>query len=106
MTWGEAVRLAGILSGDPSSQVAAAVLGWDYPLSREAFIGLDQFDLAHWVASGKKPKPHPLRPKTKHASEKRGKKQVLSQERIIQVLREAGHSAPLPGAEQDEVSDA
>lgn len=61
MTYGEALRLAGVLARDPGSQVAAAVAGWEYPMTREAAIGADQYDLAHAVAAGgrSRPKPYP-----------------------------------------------
>lgn len=63
MPWSEAVRLAQVLHADPSSAIAAAALGWEYPLSREALILLDLFDLEHAANSSKKPKPHGMRPK-------------------------------------------
>lgn len=60
MTWGEACRLARLLRGDPSSMLAAAIEGWDHPISREALAALDLFDLMVQVNSDpKKPKPKP-----------------------------------------------
>ena len=35
MGWGEALRLTRLLAADPSSHVAAAVGGWQFPASRE-----------------------------------------------------------------------
>lgn len=70
MPWPEAVDLARVIHADPSSAVAAAALGWEYPLSREALILLDLFDLEHAANTSKRPKPHPMRPKaqTKQSS--------------------------------------
>lgn len=63
MDWGRAAGLFGILRADPSSAIAAALEGWDHPVSREALIMMDQFDLDHTVAAGgKKVDPHPGRP--------------------------------------------
>ena len=47
MGWGEAWRLMDVLLTDPSSHVAAAVAGWDYPLSREDITMRDLYDLQH-----------------------------------------------------------
>lgn len=63
MTWGEALRQTKLLRVDPSSQVAAAVEGWDHPISREALAILDLFDWTRLVdLGGKKVDPHPMRP--------------------------------------------
>jgi hypothetical protein len=35
MSWGEALNLTRVLAGDPSSQVGAAVAGWQFAVSRE-----------------------------------------------------------------------
>ena len=52
-----------ILAADPSSAISAAVRGWDHPISREALIMMDQYDLSHAVAAGgKRVKGHPGRP--------------------------------------------
>lgn len=64
MPWREAVDLAQVVHVDPSSALSAAALGWDYPLSREALLLLDLFDLEHAANSSKRPKPHPMRPKS------------------------------------------
>jgi hypothetical protein len=60
MGWGEAWRLFERLATDPSSQVGAALAGWNFPLSREGLALSDLFDVnarAHF----KKPKPY-IRP--------------------------------------------
>lgn len=58
MTYGEAWRLTAILTADPTSQVTAALQGWDGPRSREWFVLADLFDLTHATAA-KHPKPYP-----------------------------------------------
>lgn len=62
MSWGEAWRLLGELMKDPSSHVAAAVAGWDHPVSREWIVAANTYDAFIQVNSDpKKPKPklHP-----------------------------------------------
>lgn len=53
MSWGEALRQTKILRADPSSMLAAAGEGWEYPVSREALIAMDQYDLTY-AATGAK----------------------------------------------------
>lgn len=58
--WGESWRLYCELLRDPSSHVAAAVSGWQYPASREALTLADLFDV--FLRSRRlrgKPKPYP-----------------------------------------------
>jgi hypothetical protein len=65
MEWGEAVRLLRILRSDPSSMTAAAMEGWDYPISQETIVLADIFDLEHYINADPKkgrPKPHQIRP--------------------------------------------
>ena len=59
MSWGEAVRLSRELSRDWSSAVAAALAGWDYPLSREAIVMADLYDLQHITKAKRRPAPYP-----------------------------------------------
>ncbi|WP_235739000.1 hypothetical protein [Nocardioides alcanivorans] len=104
MRWSEAFRLIKILRADPSSALASAMAGWEYPISREALLLADQFDLLHQVNADPKqgkPKPHPMRPwKQGRKTEERGKKIAVTQEQVVAALRRAGHTAPLPaGAE-------
>lgn len=58
MGYGEAFRLTVLLVRDPSSHVAAAVSGWEYPMSREALVLADMYD-AYATATYKKPKRYP-----------------------------------------------
>jgi hypothetical protein len=100
MAWGEALRHVNTLTLDPSSAVAAAVAGWDYPISREAIVQADLFDLQHQIAwaqgGGKGPKPKPY-PRPWHQEKRRAKPDSsLTQDEIIAALRSAGHTAPIP----------
>lgn len=92
MTAGEAVRLAKILKYDPSSQVAAALEGWDFPISRETAAVLDLFDLGLAQAS-KKGGEHPGRPwsKSKKETRRRGNRAGRTREQVMAVLRNFGH---------------
>lgn len=54
MDWGEAIRLIRILRADPSSMLAAAIEGWEYPLPRTDAILMDQYDLTRAAAGDKK----------------------------------------------------
>jgi hypothetical protein len=56
-------RLVMIMRRDPSSAITAALEGWEHPVSREALILMDLFDLEAVINSGtRKPKPHNGRP--------------------------------------------
>jgi hypothetical protein len=59
MSWGEAIRLTGILSTEPDSRVGAAIAGWEYPVSRYDLTLRDLFDLQHMAKAKKKPKAYP-----------------------------------------------
>ncbi len=92
MSWGEALRLAQVLRTDPSSQVGAALEGWDFAISREAAALLDLFDLEHAKAV-KKPNPHPGRPwKTRGSSRRRGDAAGRSREEVRRILNAHGHN--------------
>lgn len=94
MSWGEAYRLASQISLDTTSHVAASMGGWDHPISREALVLMDLFDLQHASKAGKRrPKPYP-RPWPDRG--KRQAKPTISQARVLEALREAGHTRPLP----------
>lgn len=102
MRWGEALRLARMLAVDPTSQLGAALAGWDHPVSREALVLMDIFDLEHIVAwaqgggKGAKPRPYP-RPWSMDSGSKRvAPDPSLSHEQIVAALRRAGHTAPIP----------
>ena len=84
MSWGEATRQTRTLSLDPSSHIAAALAGWEYPVSREALVLMDLFDLQHISKAKRKPSPYP-RPKVRQA--RTAARQALIERR----LRAMGH---------------
>lgn len=94
----EAARLAVILRHDPSSGIAAAVEGWKHPVSREALVLMDMFDVtmaqAHAGAKGPRPKPHPGRPwESVDADVRRmGNTGGRSRDQVVEILRAHGHT--------------
>lgn len=99
MRWGEALRLTAILATDTSSHVAAALNGWERPASMHELALLDLYDLTHMAAwsqgggKGKRPKPYP-RPWPDRS--KTVMTPTVTQEQVIEALRFAGHTMPLP----------
>lgn len=69
MSWREAWNLTGVLANDSSSQVGAAIAGWDSPRSAEWLILADLYDLQHQSKAKRTPKPYP-RPKVKKLAKK------------------------------------
>lgn len=59
MEYDEAWRLVQILRADPSSMLTSAMEGWAHPVSREALIMMDQYDLTHKAAGAKNPPRYP-----------------------------------------------
>jgi hypothetical protein len=100
-SWGEAIRLTQKLITDPSTQVAAAMNGWDYPVSWDAIVAMNHFDLIHQIAwaqggrKGPKPKPYP-RPWPDRRRETLKAGAGVSQEDILKALAFAGHTGPVP----------
>lgn len=65
MAWDEALRAITILRSDPSSAIAAAIEGWDYPIDRTTLALYDLYDLTVMANSDPKkgrPTPHNGRP--------------------------------------------
>lgn len=85
MPWGEAVDVIRVLRADPSSMIAAALAGWTHPVSREALVLADLFDLTHMLAwgqnggKGPKPKPYPRPWKQQTPGRQYGKARPLSE---------------------------
>jgi hypothetical protein len=99
MSWGEALRITQQLSRDSSSHVAAAVSGWDHPLSNDAIVLMNLFDLQHqiaWAQSGGKGRRPKAYPRPWASRETKRTRTHLSQDEIVAALRAAGHTAPLP----------
>ncbi len=99
MTFGEAIRLTERLSRDPGSEVAAAIAGWEYPVTREAIVAMNKFDFDHrlvWLKNGKKgapPEPHPRPwPTGGDGTRRRGNAAGRSPEQVRQILNAHGHS--------------
>lgn len=90
MSWGEAWDLTSVLLQDPTSRVAVAVGGWEEPMSREAQILADIFDLTAGIHSGKRrPKPYP-RPWDTDGRRKFGKTNRPTAE-VVAILAARGH---------------
>jgi hypothetical protein len=93
MTYGEAWRQTFILMGDPSSQIAAALGGWDHPVDRADLVLRDLYDLQHAKAmagSKKNAKPYP-RPWPEVKTRRQAPGADVTQEQIFEALRSAGH---------------
>jgi hypothetical protein len=95
-------RLVAILRYDPSSAIAAALAGWDHPVSREALILMDLFDLDMQVATagskGSKAKPHPGRPyktETEKTVRRHGNAAGRSRAEVVAILNAHGHALPV-----------
>lgn len=98
MSWGEATRLLSILRADPSSAFAAALEGWDHPISREALILMDQFDLDVQINSdpkkGKPPRyrrPFPVEDKQRQRFGNTGGR---TRAEVVEILNALGHDLP------------
>jgi hypothetical protein len=88
MSWGEATRLVTELARDPSAHTAAALAGWEHPISREWMLLVSIRD-AFITKNFKDGKPWPLPwPTTGHNVIGAANEQVLSQDEIDRVLRE------------------
>lgn len=97
--WAEAVDLVGILRADPSSAIAAAIEGWDYPISREALAILDLYDLTMAANSDPKkgpPKRHGGRPMKIDDRNRQqiGKMGSRTREEVVAFVRGLGHNIP------------
>lgn len=94
MGWGEAVGHVRILRGDPSSQIATAVEGWDYPLSREAAVLMDVWDLEYAKSGAKKREeyPRPFKTKGRTRTEQVGNTSGMTRDEVVAHLRRLGHS--------------
>lgn len=85
-----------ILRADPSSAFAAALEGWEHPISREALVLMDLFDLEHAVNSKTRPKPHGMRPmKAKATGERIGNNGGRSRAEVVAILNKLGHHLPV-----------
>lgn len=96
VTFTEASRLVTLLASDPSSRVGAALMGLDYPVSREQIVLMDLYDLTVRANSDpKKGRPKPY-PRPWRSAETKVSKPGVSQEDVLAALRYAGHTNLLP----------
>lgn len=101
MSWGEAFRLTERLFLDPSSHVAAAVCEWAHPVTWDAIVAMNDYDLKHqiaWVQGGKKgPRPEPyVRPWPDKVRKHLTPGKSLTQDEVLAALRAAGHDGEVP----------
>lgn len=100
MPWDEAIGHIRTLQADPSSAIFAAVAGWAHPMTREALLLADLFDLEHLVNADPKkgrPKPHSMRP-VKHEDrqvQRIGNPGSRTREELVTYLSGLGHKLPV-----------
>lgn len=94
MAWDEALSLLRVLRSDPSSQFAAAVEGWSHPLSREAAVLMDVWDLEYAKSGSKKREsyPRPFKTKGSRESERVGNTSGMDRDAVVAHLRRLGHN--------------
>lgn len=83
-----------ILSADPSSQIGASLSEWSHPVTREALVFMDLYDLQHMSKSKRRPKPYP-RPWSEPARKTWGRTS-MTREAVLAILtahREGGANA-------------
>lgn len=96
MEWGEAIRLLRVLRADPSSMLAAAIEGWDYPLDRAGWMLADLIDVQGSSKAGKKWKAYPRPIKaTNGERRRRGNAAGRTRSQVVAILREFGHGPPV-----------
>lgn len=92
MGWDEARDLVQVLTTDPSTALAAALAGWSHPMSREALILADLFDVQHMSKAKKRPAPYPRPWATDGATKTRkGNAGGRSRAEVVDILRRFGH---------------
>lgn len=86
-----------VIRADPSSALAAAVEGWDHPVSREAAVLMDLWDLTA-AATGTRRPPRYERPwKAALETERHGNAAGRTPEEVKALLRERfGDRTPGP----------
>lgn len=89
MGWGEAVRLVGVLSQDPSTQLAASLNDWQAPRSPEWLVLADLFDVFVQANSKRRQNPYP-RPFRDPSDKHRGST-TRPRAEVIDILNRHGH---------------
>jgi len=97
MSWGEAIRLVGLLSQDPSSQLCAQLNEWKAPRSPEWLVLADLFDAFVQANSQRKQTPYP-RP-FPDPNQKRTGKTDLPRAQVIDLLNRHGHDFDPDGSD-------
>lgn len=94
--WSEALGLVKILRADPSSMLAAAVEGWEYPLARTDAVLMDLYDATRWAAGDKKWKgyPRPFKASDK-TTQHHGNAGSRSRAEVARILNAHGHNLPV-----------
>jgi hypothetical protein len=100
MPWGEAINLIRILRADTTSQIAAALEGWDFPIDRAALAIQDLFDvtvMAHSDPKKGRPAPHSGRPfkSQRQDVQKFGKTGGRTRAEVVEILNGMGHNLPV-----------
>lgn len=90
--WGEALDLVRVLRADPSSQLAASVEGWDYPLERIGWMLADLIDVQGMAAAGKRWKSYPRPIKAKDKRQRWGDTGGRTRAEVVEILNGLGHS--------------
>lgn len=81
---------------DPSSMLAAAIEGWDYPLDRQGWMLADLIDIQGSSKAGKKWKDYPRPLKPANTSTRMGNAAGRSPEQVKAILaRNFGERAHL-----------
>lgn len=93
--WDEALDLVRVLRADPSSQLAASLEGWDYPLSRDGWMLADLIDVQGQMAAGKKWKSYPRPVKAKGKTQNWGDTGGRTRSEVVAILNAAGHNLPV-----------
>lgn len=95
----EVARLVVILRKDPSSAIASTLEGWEYPVSREALILMDHYDLDralnHDPKKGKAdryPRPYEVDDRQRR---KYGNTGGRTRAEIVEILNGMGHNLPV-----------
>jgi hypothetical protein len=95
MGWGETIRLAGVLSADPGSQLWASLHGWRNPASRAELVLMDLWDITFKAAGPKKwtpyPRPFDLERDLKARTGSAGNR---TPQQVMAILADFGHPAP------------
>lgn len=92
--WDEALDLVRILRADPSSQLAAAIEGWDYPLERAGWMLADLIDIQGGKAFGKKWKRYRRPLKAEENKQRWGNVGGRTRAQVVEILNRLGHNLP------------